>query len=185
MLGVWVASTVVLSLAVAWSYAAVLFDAFGAFPLATARAGYLTSPYWLGLTRPTTTALTVLQVAAAAGYVAWQTSLVVHPPARGLLADARWLVLLTTVFLASSAAWPYAAYWTVQKPDSLRCALASAATLWGAAAGVVGLVGGTFEDRRSSPVALLGILALAQVLQRAGARRVSQAVELEVEDGDE
>lgn len=165
-LGWWMLSTAALAGAIVWAYVVVLFDALGAFPLTnhTARSGYLDSPYWLGMARTTTTFVAVLQVFAACGFVAWQISLVLDPPSRGLLADTRFLIAFTALFLVSSAAWPFAAYRVVEHPRSLPWALVASSTLWSAAAGVLALVGGTFEDRRASPVALVGILCLAVVV---------------------
>lgn len=162
-----VASTLVLSLAIALSYAAVLFDYYGAFALrhhSPVPRGYLNSPYWLGMRRSTARALAVMQVAAAVGYVAWFAYVLAAPPSRGLLGDARWLVALNVAFLAASAAWPYGAWYMLEHPGRVSAALLAAAPLWVAAAATAALVGGTFEARYESAVPAVGVLLLANVV---------------------
>lgn len=150
------------------SYAFVLFDAAGGFPLAARPAGYLASPYWLGLPRATVGALVGLQVLALVGYVAWLFHVAAHPPTRGLLRDARARFGLTLGFLGASALWPFAAYELVRARErataTLGWALASSACLWAAAGCVIALLAGTVEARYESPVPVLGMLALALVV---------------------
>jgi hypothetical protein len=151
---------------IAVAYATVLANVGGGFPLRAppASSAYVDSPYWVGLPRATAAALVVFQAGAAAGYVMWLVYVHQHPPTRGLLQDRRWLHGAVLVFLAASAAWPFGAYRAVQHPDSLAWALAACAPLWLAAAGVVVLVGGTFEAAYPSAVPAVGILLLANVV---------------------
>lgn len=161
----WLVSSAVAGGAILLSYAVVLFDAFGAYPLPEAgTTDYLGSPYWLGLPRSTTGSLLVLQVVAGVGFVAWQVSLLVARPETGLLATSRGLVLATLAFLLPSIAWPYAAHRLLLDRTHLGWALGASGCLWAAAGGVCALVGGTFEDARASPVAVLGIVATGTVV---------------------
>ena len=160
----WIASTVVLGGCIFLSYAVVLFDAFGDYPLPQGATSYVDSPYWLGLRRSSATAVAVFQLLAAAGYLMWVTALAWQRPVRGLLADPRWLVFANSLFLTASVAWPFAARRVVLQPTSLPWAVAASACLWVAAAGVLMLVGGTFEDDRESPLALVGILLTSTVV---------------------
>lgn len=146
------------------SYAIVLFDALGDFPVPQAVGSYFESPYWLGLHRNSTVSIAVFQLLAAVGYLVWQWSLVVERPTRGLLVDLRWLLFANTLFLLPSVLWPLAAHRLLQDETSLAWAVASSACLWTAAAGLLMLIGGTFEDNRESPQALIGLLFTSTVV---------------------
>lgn len=162
----WFFSTVLLGLGVLTSYTLVLFNASGGFSLPLSpSSSYVASPYWLGLPRSSVLAVVVFQCFAAVGFVMWQLSLLVHPPTRGLLADRRWLVAETVLFLLPSVLWPFAAHNMLNNNTrSVSAALGACACLWLAALGLVLLVGGTFEDKRESPVALVGILLTSTVV---------------------
>ena len=161
---IWVA-TGLMSLGIAVSYATVLFNAFGGFDLPPALAedakSYLRSPYWVGLPwQPFGSSVQVL----APWATVWSVYVYTNPPTRGLLQDRRWFLGALSIFLVASTAWPYAAHQLVRQPKSLAWALASSARIWLAAAGVVVLVGGTFEAQYDSPLPVLGILFLALVV---------------------
>ena len=76
------APTLPLSAAILFSYAAVLFNAFGGFSLVTAThgTGYAGSPYWLGIPRSTVHVLAALQILAAVGYSVWLVSIAQESP---------------------------------------------------------------------------------------------------------
>ena len=161
----WILSTGFFGIAVGFSYAIVLFNAFGDFPVSQgASTSYLDSPYWLGLPRSSTIAVAVFQVLAAIGYIAWQFSLIAERPTRGIFTDTRWLIFANSLFLVPSIAWPFAAHRLLKNTTSLSAALLSSSCLWLAAVGVSLLVGGTFEDHRETPVALVGILLTGTVV---------------------
>ena len=158
-------STAFLGGGVLFSYAIVLFNSFGGFELPTESSrSYLESPYWLGLPRSSTTALLIFQVGAGIGYFMWFVSIVITRPTRGLLADPRWLFGCNAIFLVASAVWPFAAYQLLQFSSTVWRAILACLPLWMAAIGMCLLVGGTFEDDRSSPVALIGILLTSTVV---------------------
>lgn len=164
----WIASSTLLQIGVLFTYAIVLFDAFGDFPLPErhrrSSTSYLESPYWLGMPKSTTTFIVVMQGFAAIGYVLWQMSLVMIRPTRGLFVDPRWLVFANMLFLVPSILWPFAAYQLLQDETSISWALASSACLWAASAGMTLLVAGTFEDLRETPWAALGIYLTASIV---------------------
>ena len=161
----WVLSTGLFGIGLGLSYAVVLFNAFGDYPISQpASASYFESAYWLGLPRSSAIAVSVFQIMAAMGYVVWQFSLVVERPMRGLFTDTRWLIFANTLFLVPSIVWPFAAHRLLMDTTSLSAALISSSCLWLAAAGVSILVGGTFEDQRDTPVALIGILLTGTVV---------------------
>jgi hypothetical protein len=160
----WILSSALLGGGVLMSYAFVLFDAFGDFPVSKPNESYLESPYWLGLHKNSVTSLVVFQILAAIGYVVWQVALVVTRPTHGLFADTRWLIFANMLFLLPSILWPFAAHRLLMDETSLLGALLSSACLWAAAAGILLLVGGTFEDHRESPVAMIGILLTSTVV---------------------
>lgn len=148
------------------SYAIVLFDAFGSFPLPDSmkhRKGYLESPFWLSLPRASIVAVVVFQGFAAVGYLMWFFSMLYERPTRGLLQDSRWLMVSNILFLVPSILWPFPAY-RLLHDLSMANAILSSACLWIAALGVILMVGGTFEDERKSPVATIGILLLSTVV---------------------
>lgn len=157
------------SAAVGLAYVDVLFNRWGHYPLRDASTSYVRSPYWLGLPASTVLPLIVLQVGALVGYVVWLFWVSLAPPTRGLLARPGWRHGLVLGFLAASAAWPYATHplvdaLTKKERPALSTTLASCASLWTAAACVIGLVGGTFEAQYASPWPTLGILLLALVV---------------------
>jgi hypothetical protein len=163
----WIVSTNLLGGAVILSYSVVLFNAFGDFPVPQPQpspGNYLESPYWLGLHKHSTAAVAVFQVFAMMGYVVWQWSLVAERPTRGLLTDMRWLIFANTLFLLPSVVWPFAAHKLLQDETSLMWAILSSSCLWLAAMGLLVLVGGTFEDNRESPQALVGLLFTSTVV---------------------
>lgn len=166
----WVASSALLGGAVLFSYAAVLFDAFGGFPLpvGVVRGDYLDSPYWLGLPRSSVASITAFQIMGGIGYVVWFGQMLAMRPTRGLLAEPRWLVGSTALFLVPSIVWPYTAHRLLHNFSVGNAVLASV-PLWGAAIGMALLVGGTFEDERSNPLAIIGILLVANVVVCADA----------------
>ena len=152
-----VVSTSLAGLGLAVAYAAVLFDAWGEYPV-DARGNYLDSPYWVGMPTAAVYVTVVLQVAALVGYVAWLAYVAQHEVTRRLL-------LANLLFFVSSAAWPFAAYPFVRDSShSLRRALVASLPLWSAAAGVLLLVVHTFETQYASPVPYVGILAVALVV---------------------
>lgn len=163
----WVASTSLVGVAVLFNYAIVLFNAFGDFPLPSnvpQSVSYFESPYWLNLPRSSVTVIVAFQALAAVGYIMWYVSIVMERPTTGLLADMRWLVASTLLFLVPSAVWPFSAFYLLRNTSSVTNAVASSACLWLAATGIMLMVGGTFEDKRESPIALLGILLTSLVV---------------------
>lgn len=162
----WIASSFLLGSGLLFAYAIVLFDALGDFPLPSRHQNksYFESPYWLGMHKSTATTIAVMQGFAAVGYVMWQTSLMNQRPTRGLFADPRWLAFANTFFLVPSILWPFAAYRLLQDESSVPWAVASSLCLWSAAAGMILLVAGTFEDLRDTPWATLGIYLTASVV---------------------
>ena len=148
------------------AYATVLFNSFGGYEV-DGNTSYLDSPYWVGTPPAAIRVVVGLQFLAAVGYVAWLAYVTTHPPTRGVFVAGGTAVGLHAphlLFLVSSAAWPFAAYMTVTRPESVTWAVVACVPLWCAAAGVVVLVGGTFEAQYASPVPYLGIFALALVV---------------------
>jgi hypothetical protein len=154
--------------AVLTSYVVVLGNVGGRFPLPSSPAppapsSYWQSPYWLSLPPSTAQGITLLQVAAAGGFLAWMAWLAASGlPQRGLLASPWWTTGLLFVFLLGSLAWPFAAHWMLSGDTSVPRAVAACVPLWAVAVAVLLLVAGTFEAHAPAH-AVVGILLLGQV----------------------
>lgn len=145
----------------------IVFAGVGGFPSPpnVTSTSYLDSPYWLGVPKETIVSIVVLQGMALVGYLTWlwwiataseddlTDSLLTYPSAR---------VLLLQVFLLSSCAWPFAAYYYMLQRTVGRSILACL-PLWAAAGAIILLIGGTFEAK-APPAPTIGILLLGTVV---------------------
>lgn len=173
-------SSSLLGAGIATAYVLVLGNATDDFAVpasaehvdATGWTRYMTSPYWFRVPVPTVTAIVVLQLLAAIGYVVWfvwllmgrPTTAALPPDHPGSLLDGRAATtLLLHGFLVASVVWPFAAYWHQLQPASMGRALAACLPLWVAALCVIGLIGATFEAW-APPAPTLGILFLGLVV---------------------
>ena len=152
--------------AVLFSYALVLADLWGAYPLPSSvdvSTSYFDSPYWLGLPKSTTIAVAFFHFLAVVGYVMWAYWIVQAKPIDNSILSARpTTIAIVEGFLVASILWPFVAYYHIVRP-SLASALAACVPLWIAAICVVLLVGGTFEAM-APPYAVVGILWLGTVV---------------------
>ena len=156
--------TALLGTAVLSSYGLVLANVGDAFPLtdAPSHLTYNNSPYWLGMRREAIIAIIMLQVFAGVGFLMWFGWLAFDGAQRGILRTPTARVVLMSVFLGASIAWPYATYFHLSRP-SLSRAIGSAACLWLAALAIIVAIGGTFEADAPA-YAVVGILLLGQVV---------------------
>ena len=146
------------------SYAIVLFDAFGSFPLPDSMKHRKVIPRVTLLVESSPSLHCSggrFQGFAAVGYQMWFFSMLYERPTRGLLQDSRWLMVSNILFLVPSILWPFPAY-RLLHDLSMANAILSSACLWIAALGVILMVGGTFEDEESSSD--YGILLLSTVV---------------------
>jgi hypothetical protein len=151
---------------VALSYALVLFDVAGFFPLALPPAsGYLQSHYWLGLPADTVVSIVFLQLLAASGAIVWFVWLATTPDKdlqNSILHSETNRIFIIQLFLWSSTLWPFAAHFYLTDRNTIRAILACI-PLWSAAVAVVLMIGGSFEAG-SPPIPTLGVLFLGLVV---------------------
>lgn len=151
---------------VALSYALVLFDVAGQFPLnLPATSGYTENHYWLGLPVDTVASLIPLQVFAAVGAVTWFVWLVTTPDKdlqNSILHSETNRLLIVQLFLWASIIWPFAAHFYMLDRNTPRAVLACL-PLWVAATAVVLMVGGSFEAG-CPPIPMMGVLFLGMVV---------------------
>lgn len=131
------------------SYVVVLGNVGGNFGLSGSKAGdsYTTSPYWLGLNEATTGMLTYFQIAAAVGYLIIMLYMngVWGGPSKGLLTYGDKVGhYLLYAFLVSSLCWAFLAHRALESGG--KWVWLCAGCLWVAAAAVLLLIGGVFED---------------------------------------
>lgn len=159
------ASSLPTGLAIMISYAIVLANFGGFFPLpdSMTSSSYFDSPYWLGLPRNSAAAVTVLQLFAALGYFMWIFWIVQAESIENSILSTRMArLLLLQGFLISSVIWPFTTYNYVITP-TLSTAILASAPLWSAAICMILLIGGTFEAM-APPHAIIGILWLGMIV---------------------
>lgn len=159
----WVFTNLLLGGAVLFSYWIVFGNRFGNFALPEGDNGYLSSPFWVGIDRNHTQAILFFQIAGIAGYVTWFASLLSERPKEGVLKETSWVVGSTFLFLLPSIGWPFLTYQFLITGKRAWGVLSSAC-LWVAAFGVGIMFVGTLEDKRDSPLALVGILLTTTVV---------------------
>jgi hypothetical protein len=151
---------------VALSYALVLFDTAGFFPLPLPPvAGYLQSHYWLDLQADTVALIVFLQVLAAAGAIVWFIWLATTPDKdlqNTIFQSESNRIFIIQLFLWASALWPFAAHSYMTDRNTTKAILACI-PLWVAAVAVVLMIGGSFEAG-CPPIPMLGVLFLGTVV---------------------
>lgn len=151
------------------SYAVVLADVVGMFPLPVSEyaptSGYLDSHYWLNMPRDTIVGIIVMQVLAGIGFVIWvfwlagKEDYVIED---SLLSTLEVRITIIQVFLWASTAWPFFTHYFMLQRTLARAILASI-PLWIAATAIILLIGGTFEARAPA-LPTLSILFLGNVV---------------------
>ena len=151
---------------VALSYALVLFDIAGFFPLALPpAAGYLQSHYWLGLPVDTIALVVFLQALAAVGAIVWFIWLATTPDKdlqNTILHSETNRIFIIQLFLWASILWPFAAHSYMTNRNTTN-AIIACIPLWLAAVAVVLMIGGSFEAG-CPPIPMLGVLFLGLVV---------------------
>ena len=145
------------------SYAVVLFDVAGYFPLPVANTGgYFESQYWLGMPRDTVIVVTVMQVLAAIGlvsWVLWLDGMQNYQLAKSILSTLETRIAIVQVFIWASVAWPFLTYSMMLDRTSTTRAVLACIPLWVAAVAVLIMIGGTFEAQAPSLPTLAIMLA--------------------------
>jgi hypothetical protein len=152
-----------LGMAIAFSYVLVFGNITNSFNFDGIVYSYVDSPYWLGTSKNNIYSLIVFQLFAALGYTLWLFWACTETNYGTSILRFKWVrSLLIVLFLGSSVAWPYSAYYYMLSP-SLSRSLLTCSCLWISSIAVTLLVAGTFE---ADPpfYALVGILLLANVV---------------------
>lgn len=140
----------VIGVLVLLSYVLVLGNAGGYFSLSGSKKNP-SSPYWLGLDATTTGMLTFWQITAAVGYIVimlYMNGVWGGGPSKGLLTYGQGAAqvghYLLYAFLVSSLCWAFLAHRALEAGGAWVWLCAGC--LWVAAAAVLLLIGGIFED---------------------------------------
>lgn len=160
-------STWLLGLMIPISYVIVFVDPLHLFDVAHT-GSYFESPYWVGIPPRSAIAVTLLQPAAAVGYMTWVGWLHSDGPRPLGFLTQEIAIFLLRVFLLSSMVWPFLVFVSIKNPQSIWLALLCCIPLWISGVCVSLLVAFTFESF-APPVPTLGVLFLSQVVVMADA----------------
>ena len=152
-----------LGLCVFLSYAAVIGNVGGAFPVSTQGRDYFSSPWWVGMPRHNAIAFTVMQLLAGAGAIVWLAWLLHARVERGPLASPLARQVVVYAFLLASLAWPFMAYPAIARRPSLTSAVLACIPLWIAALSIIAALAFSFEAR-APLLPMLGITLLSLVV---------------------
>lgn len=143
------------------SYAIILFNALGNYEI-EGSGSYLDSPYWLTTPRDTRIMIIVFQLLAGVGYLYWILWTASKNDFTGPLQYRYTKFYVVTIFISSSALWPYFAYKYLVRPTIYRSIYASV-PLWISALSVILMLAFTFETH-ANLLPTLSILLLSVVV---------------------